>query len=92
MQLHLPTAAGAAPQIDERLANAISVAPRNDKRLPTKERSHAATPVRTPALLAVLGGVVGAGLTYMIFDGFTAWTVGANSRQVVVAFDVSREL
>jgi putative ABC transport system permease protein len=43
-------------------------------------------------LLAVLGGAVGAGLTWMIFDGFTASTVGANSSQVVFAFDVSREL
>jgi len=43
-------------------------------------------------LLAVLGGSVGAGLTWMIFDGFTASTVGANSSQVVFAFDVSREL
>ena len=43
-------------------------------------------------LLAVLGGAVGAGLTYLIFDGFTASTVGANSSQVVFAFDVSREL
>jgi putative ABC transport system permease protein len=43
-------------------------------------------------LLAVLGGAVGAGLTWIIFDGFTASTVGANSSQVVFAFDVSREL
>jgi putative ABC transport system permease protein len=43
-------------------------------------------------LLAVLGGAVGAGLTWMLFDGFTASTVGANSSQVVFAFDVSREL
>jgi putative ABC transport system permease protein len=43
-------------------------------------------------LLAVLGGAVGAGLTWLIFDGFTASTVGANSSQVVFAFDVSREL
>jgi putative ABC transport system permease protein len=43
-------------------------------------------------LLAVLGGTVGAGLTWIIFDGFTASTVGANSSQVVFAFDVSREL
>jgi putative ABC transport system permease protein len=43
-------------------------------------------------LLAVLGGAVGAGLTWMIFDGFTASTVGANSSQVVFAFDVSPEL
>jgi putative ABC transport system permease protein len=43
-------------------------------------------------LLAVLGGAVGAGLTWAIFDGFTASTVGANSSQVVFAFDVSRQL
>jgi putative ABC transport system permease protein len=43
-------------------------------------------------LLAVLGGAVGAGLTWLIFDGFTASTVGANSSQVVFAFDVSQEL
>lgn len=43
-------------------------------------------------LLAVLGGAVGAGLTWLIFDGFTASTVGANSSQVVFAFDVSPEL
>ena len=43
-------------------------------------------------LLAALGGVLGAGLTWAIFDGFTASTVGANSSQVVFAFKVSREL
>jgi putative ABC transport system permease protein len=43
-------------------------------------------------LLAVLGGAVGAGITWILFDGFTASTVGANSSQVVFAFDVSREL
>ena len=43
-------------------------------------------------LLAALGGAVGAGLTWAIFDGFTASTVGANSSQVVFAFKVSREL
>jgi putative ABC transport system permease protein len=43
-------------------------------------------------LLAALGGVVGAGLTWVIFDGFIASTVGANSSQVVFAFKVSREL
>jgi putative ABC transport system permease protein len=43
-------------------------------------------------LLAALGGAVGAGITWAIFDGFTASTVGANSSQVVFAFDVSPEL
>jgi putative ABC transport system permease protein len=43
-------------------------------------------------LLATLGGAVGALLTWTIFDGFIASTVGANSSQVVFAFDVSREL
>jgi putative ABC transport system permease protein len=43
-------------------------------------------------LLAALGGAVGATLTWVMFDGFTASTVGANSSQVVFAFDVSREL
>jgi putative ABC transport system permease protein len=43
-------------------------------------------------LLAALGGAVGAGLTWAIFDGFTASTVGANSSQVVFAFKVSPEL
>lgn len=43
-------------------------------------------------LLAAFGGAVGAGITWAIFDGFTASTVGANSSQVVFAFDVSREL
>jgi putative ABC transport system permease protein len=43
-------------------------------------------------LLAALGAAVGAGITWAIFDGFRASTVGANSSQVVFAFDVSREL
>jgi putative ABC transport system permease protein len=43
-------------------------------------------------LLAALGGAIGAGLTWAIFDGFTASTVGANSSQVVFAFKVSPEL
>lgn len=42
-------------------------------------------------LLAILGGSIGAMLTWLIFDGFTASTAGA-SGQVVFAFEVSREL
>lgn len=42
-------------------------------------------------LLAILGGAIGAALTWVIFDGFTASTL-SGSGQVVFAFDVSREL
>jgi len=38
-----------------------------------------------------LGGVIGAALTWALFDGFTASTVGA-SGQVVFAFQVSPDL
>jgi putative ABC transport system permease protein len=40
-------------------------------------------------LLAVLGGVLGAGLAWAIFDNYTASTLGSNFSQVVFAFNVS---
>lgn len=43
-------------------------------------------------LLAALGGVLGAGLAWLIFDHFTASTLGANFSQVVFAFEVSPAL
>lgn len=43
-------------------------------------------------LLAALGGAVGALLAWALFDGFIASTVGANSSQIVFAFDVSPAL
>jgi len=42
-------------------------------------------------MLAALGGIMGAALTWAIFDGFTASTVG-DSGQVVFAFNVSPDL
>jgi len=42
-------------------------------------------------LLAALGGLIGATIAWVIFDGFTASTVGANG-QVMFAFDVSPTL
>jgi len=42
-------------------------------------------------ILAALGGIMGAALTWAIFDGFTASTVG-DSGQVVFAFNVSPDL
>lgn len=42
-------------------------------------------------LLAVLGGVIGAGIAWIVFDGFTASTLGANG-QVIFAFRVSPAL
>jgi putative ABC transport system permease protein len=43
-------------------------------------------------LLAVLGGVLGAGLAWAIFDNYTASTLGSNFSQVVFAFKVSPAL
>jgi putative ABC transport system permease protein len=43
-------------------------------------------------LLAVLGGALGAGLAWAIFDNYTASTLGANFSQVVFAFHVTPEL
>jgi putative ABC transport system permease protein len=43
-------------------------------------------------LLAVLGGALGAGLAWAIFDKYTASTLGSNFSQVVFAFNVSPEL
>ncbi len=43
-------------------------------------------------LLAVLGGVLGAGLAWAIFDNYTASTLGSNFSQVVFAFNVSPAL
>lgn len=42
-------------------------------------------------LLALLGGAIGAAVTWWIFDGFTATTVGT-AGQVIFAFDVSPDL
>jgi putative ABC transport system permease protein len=43
-------------------------------------------------LLGLLGGVIGAGLAWLIFDHYTASTLGANFSQVVFAFEVSPSL
>lgn len=43
-------------------------------------------------LLALLGGLIGAGLAWSIFDHYTASTLGANFSQVVFAFQVSPAL
>ncbi|WP_161815036.1 ABC transporter permease [Steroidobacter agaridevorans] len=40
-------------------------------------------------LLAVPGGLLGAAITWAIFDGYTASTRGMNASQIVFAFDVS---
>jgi len=37
-------------------------------------------------LLALLGGVIGAGLAWAVFDNFTASTLGSNFSQVVFSF------
>lgn len=44
------------------------------------------------ALLALLGGVIGAGVSWFMFDKFTVSTLGANFSQVVFAFKVSPQL
>jgi putative ABC transport system permease protein len=43
-------------------------------------------------LLAVLGGAIGAGIAWAIFDNYTASTLGSNFSQVVFAFSVSPAL
>lgn len=43
-------------------------------------------------LLGLLGGVIGAGLAWLIFDHYTASTLGSNFSQVVFAFQVSPAL
>jgi len=43
-------------------------------------------------LLALLGGVIGAGLAWAVFDNFTASTLGSNFSQVVFSFRVSPPL
>lgn len=43
-------------------------------------------------LLALLGGVLGAGLAWLIFNNYTVSTLGANFSQVVFSFNVSPEL
>jgi len=42
-------------------------------------------------LLAAIGGVIGAGIAWLLFDGFSASTTGAGG-QIMFAFDVSLEL
>lgn len=43
-------------------------------------------------LLALLGGVLGAAIAWLIFDNYTVSTLGSNFSQVVFAFKVSPEL
>ena len=43
-------------------------------------------------LLALLVGMVGAGLAWALFDHYTASTLGSNFSQVVFEFDVSPAL
>jgi putative ABC transport system permease protein len=40
----------------------------------------------------VIGGVIGAAATYLMFDGFTASTMGASFSQVVFNFQLSPRL
>lgn len=44
------------------------------------------------ALLALVGGVIGACIAWFLFDNYTASTLGANFSQVVFAFKVSPRL
>ena len=43
-------------------------------------------------LLALLGGVIGAAVAWLLFDNYTASTLGQNFSQVVFAFHVSPTL
>jgi putative ABC transport system permease protein len=43
-------------------------------------------------VLAVIGGVIGAIATFLVFDGFTASTLGASFTQVVFSFQLSPNL
>ena len=43
-------------------------------------------------LLALLGGVLGAGIAWLVFNGYTVSTLGQNFSQVVFQFRVSPEL
>lgn len=43
-------------------------------------------------MLALLGGLIGAGVVWVIFNGYTTSTLGANFSQVVFRFHVSGEL
>jgi putative ABC transport system permease protein len=43
-------------------------------------------------ILAAIGGVIGAAATYLVFDGFTASTMGASFSQVVFNFELSPRL
>ena len=44
------------------------------------------------ALLALTGGMIGAGIAWAVFDNYTASTLGSNFSQVVFAFKVSPQL
>ena len=43
-------------------------------------------------ILAAIGGVIGAAATYIVFDGFTASTMGASFSQVVFNFQLTPRL
>ncbi|MBL8271077.1 ABC transporter permease [Steroidobacter sp.] len=43
-------------------------------------------------LLAVAGGVIGAGIAWLLFDGLQASTMGSSGGQIMFAFEVSAQL
>ena len=43
-------------------------------------------------ILATLGGIIGAAATYLVFDGFSASTLGASFTQVVFTFSLGPTL
>ena len=43
-------------------------------------------------LLALLGGILGAAIAWLLFDHYTASTLGSNFTQIVFAFQVSPDL
>jgi putative ABC transport system permease protein len=43
-------------------------------------------------ILAAIGGALGAAATYLVFDGFTAATLGSGFTQVVFSFRLSPAL
>ena len=49
-------------------------------------------PWSSPCILAAIGGLIGAAATYLVFDGFTASTMGGSFSQVVFNFQLSPRL
>lgn len=93
--LSIAMAIGALAGATNTMYNAVASRAREIITLRTIGYSGFATIISTlleSSLLAVIGGIIGAVLSYLLFDGLTASTLGGNFTQVVFRFDLNQTL